>query len=160
VRISLVLLGIIFFVAVGDAAERPADGTCAATCIDVFGGVLLIPQGYRLQTDFGDVLRLTRIDPDPTKPYGNIYIGKADSLPHKESREASAKELGATFERQSRGTVQIEVTTRITKQLLVDKPVRYVSVLLYDTEHYIRITDSNPDVWKQMIEHCAGCGRK
>jgi hypothetical protein len=138
------------------AEERDA---CMTACIDIFGGALPIPAGYRLQTDFGDTLRFVRIDRDPRKQYGNIYIGKIESLPPSAEREKSARDLGAHFERQTRGALKIEVTTRTTKQLLVDKTVRYVSALIHDSRHYVRITDSDPDLWKQMIEQCKGCAR-
>lgn len=141
-------------------AERSHSDACATTCVDIFGGALPIPAGYRLQTDFGDTLRLVRIDRDPAKPYGNIYIGKVESLPSRRKRERSATDLGAKLESKSHGSLTIEVTTRTTKQLLVDKPVRYVSVLMYDNRHYVRITDSDPELWKQMIDQCARCGRQ
>lgn len=152
------------FLCLGCASARPAGGpsnrdTCVTTCVDIFGGAMPIPTGYKLQPEFGDQLRLVRIDRDPTKPYGNIYIGRVETLPPKEQREESASELGASFERKSRGALTIEVTTRTTRQLLVDKPVRYVSALIYDNRHYMRITDSDPEMWKEMIDGCARCGK-
>ena len=118
-----------------------------------------IPPGYKLQPEFTEPLRLIRLDPDPRKGHGHIDIGKVESLEPKAEPEKSARDPQARFVRESRGKLSIEVTTRTIQVLLADKPVRYVSVLIYDNRHYMRITDSDPELWRQMIEHCAQCGR-
>jgi hypothetical protein len=118
-----------------------------------------IPPGYKLQPEFTDPLRLIRLDPDPRKGHGHIDIGKVESLESKAEREDSARDPEAGFERESRGKLSIEVTTRTLQVLLADRPVRYVSVLIYDDRHYMRITDTDPELWKRMLQQCANCGR-
>jgi hypothetical protein len=106
---------------------QPPRGTCAAVCIDIFGGTLPIPAGYRLQTEFGDVLRFVRVDPDPRKGQGTIQVGKTEALPSRAEREKSAKGVGAAFTSELRGSLRVDVTTTTTQPLLADTPVRYVS---------------------------------
>lgn len=139
-------------------AERAPPNTCDGVCVDVFGGSLPIPNGFRLKPDFGDVIRFVRLDNSPGNVYGNIQIGKASALPSAESRVQSARDLGAEFKKLSRGSLQIEIMTRVTEQLLAPEPAKYVSVLVYDRHHYVRITDRDPEVWKEMLDGCVRCG--
>jgi hypothetical protein len=85
-KLSIACVGLFCFVSAAACAEEQQRETCANACVEIFGGAIPIPPGYKLQPEFGDLLRLIRLDRDPTKPHGNIYIGKVESLAPKEER--------------------------------------------------------------------------
>lgn len=134
-----------------------AEEYCLGAVVDIFGGRLTLPCAYRLQPESGGAIRFLRIEKDPRQPYGNIYIGAASTLPSQQEREATAREMGATWERVAMGRLSVEITTRTTQQLLVDDSVTYVSALIYDAEHYVRVTDSDPKLWRQLVQRCEHC---
>jgi hypothetical protein len=136
-----------------------ADEACSGAVVEIFGGRMTLPCDYRLLPEIGSAIRFIRFDQNPGRPYGNIYIGNVATLPSSEERQRSAQHLGATLERSKVKGLSVEITRQTARQLLVEGDVTYVSALIHDGKHYVRITDSDSDIWKKLLQRCEGCGQ-
>lgn len=143
------VFGVLLVAAWAHAATK--DDSCTGAVVEIFGGKLSIPCGFRLKPEFENTIRFVRFESDPRQPNGNIYIGKASDLSTQEARDRDAAELGAKIERKTFGQLSVEIMRRTTRQLLNEGPVTYVSALIYDDQHYVRVADSDPNLW-QLLE--------
>jgi hypothetical protein len=158
--VALLLYTVFFWTSSASAASAPAeDSACRGPFIQIFGGKLPIPAGYQLQLEFGDTIRLIRSERRPvtTGDHGIIRIGKAANLPSENVRIADARKLGGIFEKQTRGRLSVEITRSPARQLLSGKTESRVTVLIFDAEHYLSIADSDPDLWKRVLDTYDRC---
>lgn len=150
---------VVLLVAAAGVHADPNEESCRGSVVDIFGGRLTIPCGFRLQPEFENTIRFLALEVEPGQPYGNIYIGKVSDLPKQEARDADATQMGATIERKTLGSLRVEIVRRTTQQLLRDGSVTYVSALIYDERHYVRAIGTDPRLWQRLLEQCDWCGQ-